>query len=41
MLGDVLSDLVSACTGTIGVAPSANINPTGPVTATRAAVGIQ
>ena len=27
--GDILSDLGPACTGTIGVAPSANINPTG------------
>ena len=25
--GDILSDLGSACTGTIGIAPSANINP--------------
>ena len=27
MFGDILSDLGPACTGTIGVAPSANINP--------------
>ncbi|MCE7796281.1 tartrate dehydrogenase [Sphingobium sufflavum] len=32
LFGDILSDLGPACTGTIGVAPSANINPdrTGP-----------
>jgi len=29
LMGDILSDLGSACTGTIGVAPSANLNPTG------------
>ena len=29
MFGDILSDLGPACTGTIGVAPSGNINPTG------------
>ena len=29
LFGDILSDLGPACTGTIGVAPSANINPTG------------
>ncbi|MFP5022577.1 tartrate dehydrogenase [Pseudonocardia phyllosphaerae] len=28
LFGDILSDLGPACTGTIGVAPSANINPT-------------
>ena len=28
LFGDILSDLGSACTGTIGIAPSANINPT-------------
>ncbi len=27
LLGDILSDLGPACTGTIGIAPSANINP--------------
>ena len=27
--GDILSDLGPACTGTIGIAPSGNINPTG------------
>ncbi|MEJ2458049.1 MAG: isocitrate/isopropylmalate family dehydrogenase, partial [Novosphingobium sp.] len=27
--GDILSDLGPACTGTIGVAPSGNINPEG------------
>ncbi len=27
LFGDILSDLGPACTGTIGVAPSANINP--------------
>ena len=29
LFGDILSDLGPACTGTIGVAPSANINPAG------------
>lgn len=29
LFGDILSDLGPACTGTIGLAPSANINPTG------------
>lgn len=29
LFGDILSDLGPACTGTIGVAPSANINPNG------------
>ena len=29
LFGDILSDLGPACTGSIGVAPSANINPTG------------
>ena len=29
LFGDILSDLGPACTGTIGVAPSANINPEG------------
>lgn len=29
LFGDILSDLGPACTGTIGVAPSANLNPTG------------
>lgn len=29
LFGDILSDLGPACTGTIGVAPSANINPDG------------
>jgi tartrate dehydrogenase/decarboxylase/D-malate dehydrogenase len=29
LFGDVLSDLGPACTGTIGIAPSANINPDG------------
>ena len=28
LFGDILSDLAPACTGTIGIAPSANINPT-------------
>ena len=28
LLGDILSDLGPACTGTIGIAPSANLNPT-------------
>ena len=28
-MGDILSDLGAACTGTIGVAPSANLNPEG------------
>ncbi|MFI5930593.1 tartrate dehydrogenase [Actinoplanes sp. NPDC051494] len=27
LFGDILSDLAPACTGTIGIAPSANINP--------------
>jgi tartrate dehydrogenase/decarboxylase/D-malate dehydrogenase len=27
LLGDILSDLGPACTGTIGIAPSANLNP--------------
>lgn len=27
LMGDILSDLGAACTGTIGVAPSANLNP--------------
>src|SRR5258705_2503496 len=27
VFGDILSDLGPACTGTIGIAPSANINP--------------
>jgi tartrate dehydrogenase/decarboxylase/D-malate dehydrogenase len=27
LFGDILSDLGPACTGTIGIAPSANINP--------------
>ena len=27
MFGDILSDLGPACTGTIGIAPSANLNP--------------
>jgi tartrate dehydrogenase/decarboxylase/D-malate dehydrogenase len=27
LFGDILSDLGSACTGTIGIAPSANLNP--------------
>jgi tartrate dehydrogenase/decarboxylase/D-malate dehydrogenase len=27
LFGDILSDLGSACTGTIGLAPSANLNP--------------
>jgi isocitrate/isopropylmalate dehydrogenase len=26
LMGDILSDLGAACTGTIGVAPSANLN---------------
>lgn len=30
LFGDILSDLGPACTGTIGIAPSANINPAGP-----------
>ena len=29
LVGDILSDLGPACTGTIGIAPSANINPSG------------
>lgn len=29
LFGDILSDLGPACTGTIGIAPSANINPDG------------
>ena len=29
LFGDILSDLGPACTGTIGIAPSANLNPTG------------
>ena len=29
LFGDILSDLGPACTGTIGIAPSANINPSG------------
>jgi tartrate dehydrogenase/decarboxylase/D-malate dehydrogenase len=29
LFGDILSDLGPACAGTIGIAPSANINPTG------------
>ncbi|KAI5458816.1 hypothetical protein BGZ63DRAFT_392089 [Mariannaea sp. PMI_226] len=29
LFGDILSDLGPACTGTIGIAPSANIDPTG------------
>ena len=29
LFGDILSDLAPACTGTIGIAPSANINPEG------------
>lgn len=29
LFGDILSDLGPACTGTIGIAPSANINPQG------------
>ena len=28
LFGDILSDLGTACTGTIGIAPSANLNPT-------------
>lgn len=28
LFGDILSDLGPACTGTIGIAPSANLNPT-------------
>jgi len=28
LFGDILSDLGPACTGTVGVAPSANLNPT-------------
>ena len=28
LFGDILSDLGPACTGTIAIAPSANINPT-------------
>jgi tartrate dehydrogenase/decarboxylase/D-malate dehydrogenase len=27
LFGDILSDLAPACTGTIGIAPSGNINP--------------
>ena len=27
LFGDILSDLDPACTGTIGIAPSGNINP--------------
>ena len=27
LFGDILSDLGPACTGTIGIAPSCNINP--------------
>jgi tartrate dehydrogenase/decarboxylase/D-malate dehydrogenase len=29
LFGDILSDLGPACTGTIGIAPSANLNPAG------------
>ncbi len=29
LFGDILSDLGLACTGTIGIAPSGNINPEG------------
>ena len=29
LFGDILSDLGPACTGTIGIAPSANVNPAG------------
>jgi tartrate dehydrogenase/decarboxylase/D-malate dehydrogenase len=29
LFGDILSDLGPACTGTLGIAPSANINPDG------------
>jgi tartrate dehydrogenase/decarboxylase / D-malate dehydrogenase len=29
LFGDILSDLGPACTGTIGIAPSGNINPSG------------
>jgi tartrate dehydrogenase/decarboxylase/D-malate dehydrogenase len=29
LFGDILSDLAPACTGTIGIAPSANLNPDG------------
>ncbi|MEV6302846.1 tartrate dehydrogenase [Actinoplanes sp. NPDC051861] len=29
LFGDILSDLGPACTGTLGIAPSANINPSG------------
>jgi tartrate dehydrogenase/decarboxylase/D-malate dehydrogenase len=29
LFGDILSDLGPACTGTIGIAPSANLNPDG------------
>ena len=29
LFGDILSDLGPACTGTIGIAPSGNINPPG------------
>jgi tartrate dehydrogenase/decarboxylase/D-malate dehydrogenase len=29
LFGDILSDLGPACAGTIGIAPSANINPEG------------
>jgi tartrate dehydrogenase/decarboxylase/D-malate dehydrogenase len=28
LFGDILSDLGPACSGTIGIAPSANLNPT-------------
>ena len=31
LFGDILSDLGPACTGTIGIAPSGNINPEGRV----------
>jgi tartrate dehydrogenase/decarboxylase / D-malate dehydrogenase len=31
LMGDILSDLGAACTGTIGVAPSANLNPEGDI----------
>lgn len=30
LFGDILSDLGPACTGTIGIAPSANLNPSAP-----------
>lgn len=36
LFGDILSDLGPACTGTIGVAPSANINPEGHFPSLRA-----